>query len=339
MKLSILIKALNEEAMIAKCLEAALAEAPKVDGEVILVDSLSTDRTIEIARRYPVRIIQFSWRMDCGAGSAVQLGYQYAHGKYLYVLDGDMVLQPGFLSAALNYLESNPDVAGVAGKVLDTSIKTLDDKRRASMATAQQQILEVPDLGGGGLYRRKAIESVGYLAHRWLPACEEAELGARLRASGWHLIRLPNIAVLHTGYSESNFQMLHRLWRNRRMHAYGIYLRTAFGRSWWWLSIRQAWFVFVAPALHVVAGMLAAICAMYIEVIKIVPALAITESLIWFGVITLMAVRKRSVSDAVLSAYGWHFYALAAALGFMHSTPDPMIPINARELTEHQIPL
>ena len=177
-----------------------------------------------------------------------QLGYQYAHGKYLYVLDGDMVLQPGFLSAALNYLESNPDVAGVAGKVLDTSIKTLDDKRRASMATAQQQILEVPDLGGGGLYRRKAIESVGYLAHRWLPACEEAELGARLRASGWHLIRLPNIAVLHTGYSESNFQMLHRLWRNRRMHADGIIFERPLGVHGGGSSIRQAWFVFVAPA-------------------------------------------------------------------------------------------
>ena len=204
MKLSILIKAFNEETMISNCLEAAVAEALKYDGEVILVDSLSTDMTVEIARRYPIRIIQFEHKADCGCASAVQLGYQYARGDYLYILDGDMELQRGFLSLALNYLESNPDVAGVAGKLLDTNIKTRGDERRALRAAGLQQITEALDLGGGGLYRRKAIESIGYLTHRWLPACEEAELGVRLRASGWRLIRLPEVAVLHTGHSENN---------------------------------------------------------------------------------------------------------------------------------------
>ena len=338
MKLSILIKALNEEKLIAVCLEAVLAETMKVDSEVILVDSLSTDRTIEIARRYPIRIIQFAHRLDCGAASATQLGYQYARGEYLYVLDGDMVIQPGFLSVALNYLESNPDVAGVAGKLLDTCIKTLDDKRRVFVATAQQQIMEVPDLGGGCLYPREAIKSVGYLAHRWLPACEEAELGARVRAAGWRLIRLPEIAVLHTGHYESNFQMFSRLWRNRRMHAYGMYLRTAFGNPWWWLSVRQVRFVFAAPALHVVAGILAAVCVMYLEALKIIPALAVVETLIWLGVTTVLALKKGSVIDAILSIYGLHCYAFAAALGFIQSISDPMIPINAREFTKHRIP-
>lgn len=337
MKLSILIKALNEEALIANCLEAALAETLKFGGEVILVDSLSTDGTIEIARRYPIRIIQFSHKIDCGCASAVQLGYQYAQGEYLYVLDGDMVLQSGFLSKALNYLESNPDVAGVTGKLFDTSIKTMADKRRASAATAQQQVTEVTELGGGGLYRRKAIESVGYLAHRWLSACEEAELGARLRAAGWRLIRLSDTAVLHTGHAESDFQMLCRLWRNRRMHAYGIYLRTSIGHPWWWLSVCQVWFVFAAPVFHVAAGILTA-CAMYLEAIKIVPALAISEFLVWLGVIAVQVARKKSVSGAILSVYAWHCYSLAATLGFMQSISDPLIPIDARELNKHRIP-
>lgn len=335
MKLSILIKALNEEALIANCLEAALAESLKVDGEVILVDSLSTDRTVEIARHYPIRIIQFDQKKDRGCAAAVQLGYQYAHGEYLYILDGDMILQPGFISLALNYLESNPDVAGVAGKLLETSVKTADNKRRIAIAAAQQQIMEVSELGGGGLYRREAIESVDYLAHRWLPACEESELGARLRASGWHLIRLPDIAVLHTGYSESNFQMLRRLWRNRRMHAYGMYLRTAFRRPWWWLSVRQLWFIFAASVLHVTAGILAVGAASYSEVITIAPALIIAESSVWLAAILILVVKKKSVSDAILSACEWNCYTLAAILGFMQSIPDPLIPINARELTKH----
>lgn len=333
MKLSILIKALNEETLIANCLEAALAETLKIGGEVILVDSLSTDRTVEIAKHYPVRIIQFSQKIDCGCASAVQLGYQYAQGEYLYVLDGDMVLQPGFLSTALNYLESNPDVAGVAGKLIDTSINNWADKRRASEAEALQQIKEVVELGGGGLYRRKAIESVGYLAHRWLPACEEAELGDRLRAKGWRLVRLPEVAVFHTGYSESTSQMLYRLWRNRRLHAYGMYLRSALGHPWCWLSMRQAWFVFAAPMLHIVAGVMA-VLILNLKTITVLPAVAVAELLVWLGGITVLAVKKKSITNAILSVYGWNFFALAAILGAMKSIPDPMTPINAQELTK-----
>ena len=245
-----------------------------------------------------------------------------------------MEMQSGFLLLALNYLKLNPDVAGVGGKLLDTSIKTAEGKRRYSIAAAQRQTMKVSDLGGGGLYRREAVDSVGYLAHRWLPACEEAELGARLRAAGWRLIRLSDTAAFHTGYSESNFQMFNRLWRNRRMQAYGMYLRTAFRRPWWWLSVRQLWPIFAAPILHVAAVILA-IGAVYLEVITIEPSLIASEFIIWLGVVAALAVRKKSVPDALLSVYEWNCYAVAAILGFMRSIPDPMIPIKARELTKH----
>ncbi|QOJ20073.1 MAG: glycosyltransferase [Gammaproteobacteria bacterium] len=336
MKLSILIKAFNEEALIGNCLDIAVAEIQKIGGEVILVDSLSTDRTVEIAKHYPVRIIQFSHKADCGCASAVQLGYQYAQGEYIYVLDGDMVLQAGFLSMALNYLESNPNVAGVAGKLLDTNISTLADKRRASEAEALQQIKEVSELGGGGLYRRRAIESVGYLAHRWFPACEEAELGVRLRAKGWRLIRLPEVAVSHTGHSESTPQMFLRLWRGRRFHAYGMYLRTAFGHPWWWLSMCQVWQVFAAPVFHFVAVVLALGLA-YTETMAILPALIVAELLVWSGAIAIQAVRKGSISDGILSVCGWNFLALGAILGAIHSISDPTVSIEAKELTNHHI--
>ena len=72
-KVTVLVKALDEEATIAACLEAAVREAAAVNGEVILVDSLSTDRTVAIAKRFPVRIVQFVDRDDRGCAAAVQL--------------------------------------------------------------------------------------------------------------------------------------------------------------------------------------------------------------------------------------------------------------------------
>jgi len=58
MKLTIGIKAFNEEQHIAASLASAVEAARALDGEVVLADSCSTDRTVEIAKTFPVRIVQ-----------------------------------------------------------------------------------------------------------------------------------------------------------------------------------------------------------------------------------------------------------------------------------------
>lgn len=107
---SIVIKALNEEAKIRQCLESALAEARslEVSWEIVLGDSISSDKTVEIALGYPVKVFQFCHVEDRGCGSGVQLGYQHSRGSVLFFLDGDMMVQPGFLTAALRALDQDP---------------------------------------------------------------------------------------------------------------------------------------------------------------------------------------------------------------------------------------
>jgi len=224
-RVSILIKALNEERKIERCLQAAVREAEAAHGEVILADSLSTDRTIAIAARLPVRIVQLLDENDRSCGAATQLGYQFARGEFLCLVDGDMELEPGFIEQAIACLERNPRVAGVGGLLIDTQVVTPADRHRVERFARITRPQPVQHLGGGGVYRRAAIESVGYLANRWLKGCEEADLGLRLRAKGWDLLRLPVPAVRHTGYVESNWQMLYRLWRAGRISAYGRFLR------------------------------------------------------------------------------------------------------------------
>ncbi len=87
---SVIIKALNEEANIARAIESALTAVETIGGEVILADSRSTDKTVEIALRYPVRIVRL---VDSNERSCVllQLGFQEAR-EFVYVLDGDMRL-------------------------------------------------------------------------------------------------------------------------------------------------------------------------------------------------------------------------------------------------------
>lgn len=329
-RLSIIIKALNEECHIAACLDAAVPEAQALGGEVILVDSLSTDNTVAIANQYPIRIIQFERIEDRGCGAAVQLGYQYARGDFIYVLDADMELQTGFIAHALEYLEANPTVAGVGGLIIDTRKVTPEDKRRAEHYSSISDVVFVDHLGGGGLFRRNAITSVDYLANRWLKACEEADLGMRLLTAGWRLVRLPVSAVRHTGHNESGLEMMCRLWRNGRMAAHGIFLRSALGRPWWWASVRYAWFVFAAPTLYLMA-----IFFSWLQAnvgVESYTALITSVSLLWSLVFLTLWKKKRDVVDALFAIAAWHFYTIAAVPGFFKKATDPHQHISGCEI-------
>ncbi|MBK9248808.1 MAG: glycosyltransferase [Ignavibacteria bacterium] len=58
--LSVCIIAKNEEKMLAQCLESVA----QVAGEIILVDTGSTDGTCAIASRYGCRILHHPWNND-----------------------------------------------------------------------------------------------------------------------------------------------------------------------------------------------------------------------------------------------------------------------------------
>ncbi|UDF35090.1 UNVERIFIED_ORG: glycosyltransferase family 2 protein [Shinella sp. XGS7] len=328
--LSILIKALNEERRIAACLDSVMAATRGIQAEVILVDSLSNDRTVEIARGYPIRIVQFAQVEDRGCGAAVQLGYQEAHGDFIYVLDADMQLDPGFLPLALKALEDDPGLAGVGGRLVDQALHTQAAVRRAHVARAQQIDIDVPQLGGGGLYRRKAIEQVGYLANRWLSAYEEADLGARLRAAGWRLRRLRAVAVSHEGHHESDGAMLRRLWRNGRAQAGGVFLRSAWGKPWWGLAARNQHHVLLNGAIWLLS-VVAAMAAVLVGVGWPGALACLIVGPVLLG--ASLMLKKRSLSEGSWAWLAWQMSTLAAILGWQRRPSDPRCPIEFRVLT------
>ena len=71
----------NEERNIEECLEAA-----KWGDEIIVVDSFSTDRTLEICKRYTHRIYQRPWP---GFGKQKNFSIEQATMEWTFVLDAD----------------------------------------------------------------------------------------------------------------------------------------------------------------------------------------------------------------------------------------------------------
>jgi glycosyltransferase involved in cell wall biosynthesis len=91
MKVSVIIPALNEEQMLPRLLDSIKAQDFD-DYEVIVADAHSTDRTREIASAAGCRVV------DGGLPAAGRnAGAAAARGDFLFFLDADVVLPPGFI--------------------------------------------------------------------------------------------------------------------------------------------------------------------------------------------------------------------------------------------------
>ncbi len=79
----------DEEHNLPKCLDSVRALSP----EIVIADTGSTDRTVEIARQYGARVFPFSFeRVDFAGGRNQALAH--ATGRWVLMLDADEVLEP-----------------------------------------------------------------------------------------------------------------------------------------------------------------------------------------------------------------------------------------------------
>jgi len=87
-EVSVVIPCLNEEETIAPCITKAQEsfKSAGLEGEVIIVDNGSTDRSAEIAKGLGARVIS---EKEKGYGSALRCGIEEAQGKYIIMGDGD----------------------------------------------------------------------------------------------------------------------------------------------------------------------------------------------------------------------------------------------------------
>lgn len=254
MTVSIIIRALNEEKRIGATIEHALKALPAGHGEVILADAGSHDATVAIASGYPIRVVQLVAPARANSGIAAQLGYQYARYEYVCLIDADMELDPDFLTIAVEYLDGHSRTAGVTGRIEETG-EERGERTGLPIIVRPLRIGGVGSMEGGGVYRRRAIEMVGYLTDRNLHSYVDFDLGLRLRAAGWKLHRLDRRFVGHRGRGRSRASHLLGQWHSGAMMGLGELLRAALRRGRapallrqlpeLWLSL-AAWIWFVA---------------------------------------------------------------------------------------------
>lgn len=329
-RVSVIIKALNEEKSIASTIESALRAVAPLGGEVILADSCSTDHTVEVASVYPIRIVQLMHPHERCCGVGPQLGFQHSRGEFVYILDGDMQMRAGFLEHALAFMAGHPEIAGVGGHVVELNTESLEYRARAERASVHRSPGQVDRLDGGGLYRRHAVEAAGYFSDRNLHSYEEFDLAIRLRTLGWKLWRLPVDAADHFGHDAPPYRLLLQRWRSRYICGLGELVRAAAGQPrmrlvlqglselrlylavlLWWTLLASVPF-WPLPALSRLA---------WLFMLVIAP-------------VVLMAWRKRSLDKALYSVVSWCFNAAGLLRGLVRPQRPAREVISSRILRE-----
>jgi GT2 family glycosyltransferase len=332
MKLTIGVKALNEERRIAEALTSALRAAEPFGGEVVLADSGSTDRTVEIASTLPVRIVQLADPSERSCGAGAQLAFQQADGDYFYLLDGDMVLDPGFLPAAIAHLEANPDLAAVGGLVREMNVEGHEFQIRATAVNNDRNWRPglVDRLDCGGLYRVAAVRQVGHFADRNLHAFEEFELAARLSARGWKLARIDHPAVDHYGHQTEGYRLLWRRLKSGYAGAAGEVLRGALGRPHLPLVLRRLGHI--RNSLAVMAWW-ALLLACLVVPLPLAGRAAVFVVLL-LGPLALLSWRRGSPSLGLYSLVAWNAGAWSLITGFFRRRVAPAQALQAVTLAQ-----
>lgn len=93
-----IIPTFNNEKIIRRCIESV-----KWVDEILIVDSFSTDKTLDICREYGARIIQHEY-----INSALQKNWAISQADYdwIFLLDTDEELEPGFRGEVMAVLEN-----------------------------------------------------------------------------------------------------------------------------------------------------------------------------------------------------------------------------------------
>lgn len=88
----------NEEAVLARCLNSITG----LWDELIIVDTGSTDRTVEIANEFGAKVIHYDWIAPGHKGDARNFGIVQAVSQWIVVIDADEVLpDPAATRAAI----------------------------------------------------------------------------------------------------------------------------------------------------------------------------------------------------------------------------------------------
>lgn len=196
---TVVVPAHNEEEGLPATLEALLTQTRRPQ-RIIVADDCSTDRTAEVAARYPVSLS----RSDVNRGKAWALSSVLARCEtdLLLVVDGDTVLAPDFVER-ISEAFADPKVAVAAGYVQPKRVHSPSERGRLMeylfafhfrMPIQNKTGALIVCPGCCAAYRVAALRSVGGFPPG-RTVCEDVDTTWTLELAGWRAVYVSGAAA------------------------------------------------------------------------------------------------------------------------------------------------
>lgn len=195
MRTTIVIPSYNQAEYLPDAIESALSQTVRC--EVIVVDDGSTDNSADIAKNYPVKLVQ---QVNKGLSSARNTGIMNATGDYILPLDADDILNEDCVEKLMAVAErTEADIVSPSFKTfgMENSLvilmpaPTLEDFRTANR------------VGYCSLMKRSVLLEVGGYSPRMVWGYEDYALWHDLLRRGKRLVTVPDILWLYRTKPES----------------------------------------------------------------------------------------------------------------------------------------
>lgn len=157
LSISVLIPAFNEEESLVKTVEAIRAQMAGTGAhEIIVIDDGSSDRTGELARTLPVKLI--SHEMNMGYGASLKDGLREARFDYILIADADGTYPLEDIPRLLEAAGDNAMVVGArTGAVVQVPMLRRPGKWLITRLAEYLSSRKIPDLNSGfRIFRRDA---------------------------------------------------------------------------------------------------------------------------------------------------------------------------------------
>lgn len=197
---SVVIPVRNAERLLEACLASITRNEPR---EIIVVDGMSTDGTLDIARRYGAKVIS-----DEGGGlpAARLMGAEAAASGRVALVDADVIMPDGALSALVEEFEEGGYIALQAGQLSVSGPaywgQALVNHHRTGRSKNWFGLVAT-------LFDREALLEHGFDA-RFLSG-EDIELRWRLQRAG-ELIGVSNRTIVEHRFEDDSYDFAKRQW-------------------------------------------------------------------------------------------------------------------------------
>jgi len=243
-KISVITVAYNSAGEIEGFLDSYLANTPRNNWELIIVDNASQDETADKIRKFlenlnedrrqQIKFIRSKRNLGYGGGN--NLGVRHAKGEYLVFINPDTLLLPNWLEVLEKKQDADSKVGIVGPKILYGDRKTIQAAggwvEEAGFAHhfgygekdegQWNEEKEVDYVTGACLAIRKSIfeKCFGFDENYFPGYYEETELCWKAKRLGYKVIYLPDSSIIHlesqvTGlYSYNYYYWFHKhRWR------------------------------------------------------------------------------------------------------------------------------